>query len=126
MASPPAQAEATGTGEAVLAAEIREEPADQHTIAPCQGDAKQSPGVWNYDFQQPYACFNLADGSTGTWSMAGTPPMPALSYTGGDACYNVQPASTYTLQVAPLPSPRSPREFRFFPVFLVATRARVL
>jgi hypothetical protein len=24
---------------------------------------------------------------------------PALSYTGGDACYNVQPASVYTLQV---------------------------
>ena len=33
VASPPAQAEATGTGEAVLAAEIREEPADQPDTA---------------------------------------------------------------------------------------------
>ena len=57
--------------------------------------------MWNYDFQQPYACFNLANPTTGTWSMvaAGGQQVPQLAYTGGDACYNVQPASTYTLAV---------------------------
>jgi len=72
-----------------------------NTIAPCQGDSSQSPGVWNYDFQQPYACFNLANPTTGTWSMvaAGGQQVPQLAYTGGDACYNVQPASTYTLAI---------------------------
>eukprot|EP00455_Lapot_gusevi_P027370 TRINITY_DN2896_c0_g1_i1.p1 TRINITY_DN2896_c0_g1~~TRINITY_DN2896_c0_g1_i1.p1 ORF type:complete len:295 (+),score=102.57 TRINITY_DN2896_c0_g1_i1:48-932(+) len=68
-----------------------------NTIQPCQGDQKPSPGVWNYDYSQPYACFNLADSSTATWSKISNGI--AVKYTGGDACYNVNPPSTYSLQI---------------------------
>ncbi len=67
------------------------------TVAPCQGDQTTSPGVWNYDFKQPYACFGLGQGSSAVWTSASD--KISVKYTGGDACYNVQPASTYTLQI---------------------------
>jgi hypothetical protein len=72
-----------------------------NTVFPCKGDAALSPAVWNYDFQQPYACFNLAKTDTATWSTVtiNGAHFASLSYTGGDTCYNVQPASHYSIQI---------------------------
>jgi transforming growth factor-beta-induced protein len=71
------------------------------TVAPCLGNSKTSPGVWNYNYQQPYACFNLGDKSQATWA-AGTDatrvPYISVKYVGGDSCYNTQPVSQYTIE----------------------------
>lgn len=71
------------------------------TIAPCLGDSKTAPGIWNYNYQQPYACFNLGDKSQATWA-SGTDatglPYVSVKYVGGDSCYNTQPASQYTIE----------------------------
>ncbi len=53
--------------------------------------------MWNYDFKQPYACFGLGQASSAVWKSS--TDKISVKYTGGDACYNVQPASTYTLQI---------------------------
>jgi hypothetical protein len=53
--------------------------------------------VWNYNYQQPYACFNLGSTSSAAWTSSSD--KISVKYSGGDSCYNTQPASQYTLQI---------------------------
>jgi hypothetical protein len=53
--------------------------------------------VWNYNYQQPYACFGLGRTSTAIWNSS--IDKISVKYTGGDDCFNTQPVSQYSLQI---------------------------
>ncbi len=82
--------------------------------------------MWIYDYRDPIDnCFNLANPSTANWStvtVSGQGAVAQLAYTGGDWCYNVQPATTYTLAVRPihpLPASNAPVTYWYSWIFAI-------
>ena len=70
-----------------------------NTVNPCLGDHTSAPAIWNYDYQQPYACFNLGNVDTAAWSGPTEQFTAAVKYTGGDMCYNTQPPMQYSFEM---------------------------